>query len=58
MAAYVECVLHHAWDGGDRTIYVGAVQAMDARPDRQPLLHCRRQYLVWTAQGMRSGNRA
>ena len=58
VVAYVECVLHHAWDGGDHTIYVGAVQATDACPDRQPLLHCRRQYLVWTAQGMRVGNRA
>ena len=55
-AAYVECRLHDACAGGDHTIYVGAVQATHACLERRPLLHCRRQYLVWTAQGMRSGN--
>ena len=44
-AAYVECTLHHAYDGGDHTIYVGAVQATNACPHRRPLLHWRRQYL-------------
>ena len=54
-AAYVECTLQHAYDGGDHTIYVGAVQATNACPDRRPLLHCRRQYLVWTAEGLLAG---
>jgi flavin reductase (DIM6/NTAB) family NADH-FMN oxidoreductase RutF len=57
-AAYVECTLHHACDGGDHTIYVGAVQATDAFPERRPLLHCRRQYLVWTPDGTVSENSA
>jgi flavin reductase len=58
VAAYVECTLHHVCDGGDHTIYVGAVRATDAFPERRPLLHCRRQYLVWTPDGMVSGNSA
>jgi flavin reductase (DIM6/NTAB) family NADH-FMN oxidoreductase RutF len=58
VAAYVECTLHHAWDGGDHTIYVGVVQATNACPECQPLLHWRRQYLVWTREGMPSGNMA
>jgi flavin reductase (DIM6/NTAB) family NADH-FMN oxidoreductase RutF len=52
VAAYLECTLHHACDGSDHTICVGAVQAMAAFPERRPLLHCRRQYLVWTPDGM------
>jgi flavin reductase (DIM6/NTAB) family NADH-FMN oxidoreductase RutF len=51
VAAYVECTLHHACDGGDHTIYVGTVQAADAFAERRPLLHCRRQYLAWTPDG-------
>ena len=58
VAAYVECTLHHVCEGGDHTIYVGVVQATDAFPERRPLLHCRRQYLVWTSDGMVSGNSA
>jgi flavin reductase len=58
VAAYVECTLHHVCDGGDHTIYVGVVRATDAFPERRPLLHCRRQYLVWTPDGMVSGNSA
>jgi flavin reductase (DIM6/NTAB) family NADH-FMN oxidoreductase RutF len=56
VAAYVECTLRDACDGGDHTIYVGAVQATGAFPERRPLLHCRRQYLVWTPDGMVSEN--
>jgi flavin reductase len=56
IAAYVECTLHHVCDGGDHTIYIGVVQATDAFPERRPLLHCRRQYLVWTPDGTVSGN--
>jgi flavin reductase (DIM6/NTAB) family NADH-FMN oxidoreductase RutF len=57
-AAYVACTLHHACDGGAHTICVGAVQATTACAARRPVLHGRRQYLVWTAQRMGSGNSA
>ncbi|MCU1548275.1 MAG: flavin reductase [Arthrobacter sp.] len=36
--AWVDCELHQEFDGGDHTIVVGAVRAMSARPDAEPLL--------------------
>lgn len=40
---YVECRLQHSCDGGDHTIYVGQVEAADARSG-EPLLYFRAAY--------------
>lgn len=45
--AFIECLLHHAYDGGDHTIYVGAVRAVGADPDARPLLYHRGRYVDW-----------
>lgn len=36
--AWVDCELHQEYDGGDHTIVVGAVHALSARSDVDPLL--------------------
>jgi 3-hydroxy-9,10-secoandrosta-1,3,5(10)-triene-9,17-dione monooxygenase reductase component len=36
--AWVDCELHQEYDGGDRTIVVGAVRALGARDGAEPLL--------------------
>ena len=43
-AAFFDCTLARAYDGGDHTIFVGDVQAAGADPDKQPLLYFSRGY--------------
>lgn len=40
---YVECLIRHAYEGGDHMIYVGEIEAADAN-DAPPLLHFRHAY--------------
>src|SRR6478609_4491164 len=42
--AWVDCELHQEYDGGDHTIVVGAVRALGARPDAEPLLFYKGRY--------------
>lgn len=44
VAAWVVATLEREYDGGDHTIVVGRVVAMDADPDRGPLLFHRGRY--------------
>ncbi|MCZ0983626.1 flavin reductase family protein [Streptomyces diastatochromogenes] len=37
-AAHFECARWRTYDGGDHTIHVGRVLALDALPDREPLV--------------------
>jgi 3-hydroxy-9,10-secoandrosta-1,3,5(10)-triene-9,17-dione monooxygenase reductase component len=36
--AWIDCELHNEYDGGDHTIVVGAVRALSARAEAEPLL--------------------
>jgi 3-hydroxy-9,10-secoandrosta-1,3,5(10)-triene-9,17-dione monooxygenase reductase component len=42
--AWVDCELHQEYDGGDHTIVVGAVRALSARADAEPLLFYKGDY--------------
>lgn len=42
--AWVDCELHQEYDGGDHTIVVGAVKALQARTDAEPLLFYKGSY--------------
>ena len=42
--AWVDCELHQEYDGGDHTIVVGAVRALSARADAEPLLFFKGDY--------------
>ncbi|WP_125615740.1 flavin reductase family protein [Specibacter cremeus] len=42
--AWIDCELHAEYDGGDHTIVVGAVRAMAARVDADPLLFYKGAY--------------
>ena len=44
--AEFECTIVHAYPGGDHTIFVGQVEALDARGDhgREPLLYYRGRF--------------
>lgn len=42
--AWIDCELHQEYDGGDHTIVLGAVKAMDARADAEPLLFFKGAY--------------
>lgn len=42
--AWVDCELHEEYDGGDHTIVVGAVRALEARQDAEPLLFYKGSY--------------
>ncbi|UTT71265.1 flavin reductase family protein [Arthrobacter sp. DNA4] len=42
--AWVDCELHEEYDGGDHTIVVGAVRALEARQDTEPLLFFKGNY--------------
>ena len=41
----MDCELHQEYDGGDHTIVVGAVRALGARPDAEPLLFFKGDYV-------------
>ena len=43
--AWVDCELHQEYDGGDHTIVVAAVRALSARPDAEPLLFFKGDYV-------------
>ena len=43
--AWVDCELHEEYDGGDHTIVVGAVRALSARADAEPLLFFKGDYV-------------
>jgi 3-hydroxy-9,10-secoandrosta-1,3,5(10)-triene-9,17-dione monooxygenase reductase component len=43
--AWVDCELHQEYDGGDHTIVVGAVHALSARSDVDPLLFFKGGYV-------------
>lgn len=43
--AWVDCELHQEYDGGDHTIVVAAVHALSARPDVDPLLFFKGNYV-------------
>ncbi len=43
-AAFFDCTLAQAYEGGDHTIFVGAVQAAGADPEKVPLLFHARGY--------------
>ncbi|MFC8304586.1 flavin reductase family protein [Specibacter sp. NPDC057265] len=42
--AWVDCELHQEYDGGDHTIVVGSVQALQARAEAEPLLFYKGSY--------------
>lgn len=42
--AWVDCELHQEYDGGDHTIVVGSVRALDARAEAEPLLFYKGAY--------------
>jgi flavin reductase (DIM6/NTAB) family NADH-FMN oxidoreductase RutF len=54
-AAHFECARWRAYDGGDHTIHVGRVLALDALPGREPLVfhHGRFRRLAEPAEGER-----
>ncbi len=43
-AAFFDCTLAHAYDGGDHSIFVGNVQVTGADPLKRPLLYFNRSY--------------
>jgi 3-hydroxy-9,10-secoandrosta-1,3,5(10)-triene-9,17-dione monooxygenase reductase component len=43
--AWIDCQLYEEYDGGDHTIVLGKVRAMDARSDAEPLLFFKGEYL-------------
>jgi 3-hydroxy-9,10-secoandrosta-1,3,5(10)-triene-9,17-dione monooxygenase reductase component len=43
--AWVDCELHQEYDGGDHTIVIGAVRALGARQDAEPLLFFKGEYV-------------
>ena len=44
VSAWIDCVLSAEYDGGDHTIVVGAVQALQRDPNRHPLIFYRGHY--------------
>jgi flavin reductase (DIM6/NTAB) family NADH-FMN oxidoreductase RutF len=44
VSAWVDCDLETEYDGGDHTIVVGAVRALQADPHRHPLIYYRGRY--------------
>jgi 3-hydroxy-9,10-secoandrosta-1,3,5(10)-triene-9,17-dione monooxygenase reductase component len=42
--AWIDCELHEEYDGGDHTIVLGLVKAMQARSDAEPLLFFKGSY--------------
>ncbi|SEE02869.1 NADH-FMN oxidoreductase RutF, flavin reductase (DIM6/NTAB) family [Arthrobacter alpinus] len=42
--AWVDCELHQEYDGGDHTIVVGSVRALEARSEAEPLLFYKGAY--------------
>lgn len=44
VSAWVDCELAAEYDGGDHTIAVGAVRALEADPHRHPLIYYRGRY--------------
>ncbi|GAA4282614.1 flavin reductase family protein [Brevibacterium daeguense] len=47
--AWIDCTLHAEYDGGDHTIVVGQVQAMEAAQHIDPLLFYRGRYAALAA---------
>ncbi|WP_432826481.1 flavin reductase family protein [Dactylosporangium sp. CA-092794] len=45
VVAWVDCSLHAEYDGGDHTIVVGRVRALQSTMDRRPLLYHRGHYV-------------
>ncbi|MGC0239431.1 flavin reductase family protein [Arthrobacter sp. SD76] len=43
--AWIDCELHEEYDGGDHTIVIGRVKAMDARGGAEPLLFFKGSYV-------------
>lgn len=43
--AWIDCELYEEYDGGDHTIVLGRVKAMEARSDAEPLLFFKGGYL-------------
>jgi flavin reductase (DIM6/NTAB) family NADH-FMN oxidoreductase RutF len=44
VSAWIDCELAAEYDAGDHTIVLGAVRALDADPDRYPLIYYRSRY--------------
>jgi len=44
VSAWIDCELQAEYDGGDHTIVVGAVRALERNPDRHPLIFYRGHY--------------
>lgn len=44
VSAWIDCELYAEYDGGDHTIVLGAVHALDADPRRHPLIFYRGRY--------------
>jgi 3-hydroxy-9,10-secoandrosta-1,3,5(10)-triene-9,17-dione monooxygenase reductase component len=44
VSAWIDCVLADEYDGGDHTIVVAAVQALQSNPRRHPLIFYRGRY--------------
>jgi flavin reductase (DIM6/NTAB) family NADH-FMN oxidoreductase RutF len=44
VSAWIDCELAHEYDGGDHTIVVGAVRALQSDPQRHPLIFYRGRY--------------
>ncbi len=42
--AWIDCELHQEYDGGDHTIVVGSVHALEARTEAEPLLFYKGAY--------------
>lgn len=43
--AWIDCELHEEYDGGDHTIVIGKVKAMNARGEAEPLLFFKGSYV-------------
>jgi len=50
---WLDCRLHHAYDGGDHTIFVGEVVAAGASEERSPLLYFNRTWRQLDAELLR-----
>lgn len=50
--AWVDCELHEEYDGGDHTIVVGAVRALGALEDAEPLLFFKGNYFHGVEPGI------
>jgi 3-hydroxy-9,10-secoandrosta-1,3,5(10)-triene-9,17-dione monooxygenase reductase component len=44
VSAWIDCELYTEYDGGDHTIVLGAVQALESDPRRHPLIFYRGRY--------------